>query len=367
MVAAPVDLGMSRQTHAAFYWKDTLLDLVPLEPGQTAPEPPEGVTVELFEAEVLTTPARGDRPDWDAARVFAMSALAHAFFVGFAWITPTASPFDLVALQRMTPRIHSGRFEPKKKEPPPERGALAGLRDAGRHKGAEGLYGNKKRPQKDAAASRTAGGRSDREIAESSGLLAIFRSAGSGLDTVLNGGGLGNGINETLGGLRGTTSGEIAGGAGGLGTRGTGPGGGGGSIGIGGLRFGNGRGRPGGANITLGNGGGRHVTPVAPGKVILSEGLKKHEISRVIRRNLARFRFCYEKQLQANPNLRGRVSVRFTIAPTGSVAMANVHESDIGSAAVDRCFVKVMSTLKFKQPRGGGVVVVTYPFVLDAA
>ena len=59
---------------------------------------------------------------------------------------------------------------------------------------------------------------------------------------------------------------------------------------------------------------------------IIKGSLSKAEIGRVIRRNLARFKYCYEKQLNANPNLAGKISVYFTIAPTGSVASATRSE-----------------------------------------
>jgi len=86
----------------------------------------------------------------------------------------------------------------------------------------------------------------------------------------------------------------------------------------------------------------------------------------VIRRNLARFKFCYEKQLSSNPNLGGKVSVYFTIAPTGSVAKAMVRETSMNNATVEGCVNKVMRSLKFPKPKGGGIVVVTYPFVFAA-
>jgi hypothetical protein len=37
------------------------------------------------------------------------------------------------------------------------------------------------------------------------------------------------------------------------------------------------------------------------------------------------------------------------------------------SSAVETCVVNVMKTLKFTAPKGGGVAVVTYPFVFASA
>jgi hypothetical protein len=49
----------------------------------------------------------------------------------------------------------------------------------------------------------------------------------------------------------------------------------------------------------------------APGEIVtfIRGSLTKEEIGRVIRRNLARFKYCYQKQLNANPNLQGKVAV----------------------------------------------------------
>ncbi|MCA9550639.1 MAG: AgmX/PglI C-terminal domain-containing protein, partial [Myxococcales bacterium] len=64
--------------------------------------------------------------------------------------------------------------------------------------------------------------------------------------------------------------------------------------------------------------------------------------------------------------LSGKISVYFTIAPTGSVANASVRETTMNDANVESCVEKVMRSLQFPKPRGGGIVVVTYPFVFAA-
>ncbi len=366
---------MAHGTRVTFHWQDTILDTVHLAPGETKAAGPidvdidavparferDGLVIEAAPSERVDKPRGGGATDWDVARVFTISTLAHVFFVAFAWVTPEARPLELAALARSAPIF--GKIEYKKKAPEkPHTNPLAGVRDAGRHRGDEGRFGREKH-QRDTASSRRRGG-SDREVALRSGLLGAL--AAGGLDSVLGSGGLGSGINEALGGLRGQTFGD-AGGLGGMGTRGSGPGGGGRSIGIGGIGIGDGRGHRGGADIDLGSRGKHQRAPVRlGGRVVLNEGLSKSDVSRVIRRNLARFRYCYERELNANPNLRGRVGVRFTIIPTGAVADARVQESDLGSEVVERCVVQVMSTLKFPKPRGGGVVVVSYPFMMDA-
>lgn len=86
-------------------------------------------------------------------------------------------------------------------------------------------------------------------------------------------------------------------------------------------------------------------------------------IQRVIRRNLKRFRFCYEKILLKQPTASGKVTVRFTIEPDGHVGRAMaVHAS--GIAELDQCIVREMQSLRF--PRAGTSTVVNYPFVFAA-
>jgi hypothetical protein len=192
------------------------------------------------------------------------------------------------------------------------------------------------------------------------GLLGLLAPQG-GVSNVFGPGGLGTGINNAMGGLRGSEMGD-AGGAGGLGTRGTGASGGGNSLGIGGLGTHGGRGTGGYGNIDLG-GRGKGMTRIVPGRTIIQGSLTKEEIGRVIRRNLARFKYCYEKQLNANPNLQGKISVYFSIAPTGAVAQASVRETSMNDQNVESCVLTVMRSLKFPKPWGGGIAVVTYPFV----
>ncbi len=317
---------------------------------------------------------RGAPMDWYFPRIFIISALVHGFFVAAAFVTPKIQSTltdDLFKNQnRFAQMILKAPEEEKKRK----KLDLSGSKGGAKHKGEEGKFGKKDIPKKDALASKAGAPRvdpnkreKDRKVAMNAGLLGILKGgAGSGaVSNVFGPGGLGTGINNAMGGLRGTAMGD-AGGAGGLGDRGAGAGGGGNSLGIGGLgTHGHGRGTGGYGNIDLG-GRGKGTTRVVPGRTIIKGSLSKEEIGRVIRRNLARFKYCYEKQLNANPNLAGKVSVYFTIAPTGSVASASVRETSLNDTKVEDCVTKVMTSLKFPQPRGGGVVVVTYPFVFAA-
>jgi TonB family protein len=94
-------------------------------------------------------------------------------------------------------------------------------------------------------------------------------------------------------------------------------------------------------------------------------GLDKEIVRRVVRSHVKEIRFCYERELQHEPGLHGRVSVRFVIAPHGRVATAGIAESSVAHAAVERCVADAVRRWEFPRAPGGGLTFVTYPFVLQ--
>ena len=95
--------------------------------------------------------------------------------------------------------------------------------------------------------------------------------------------------------------------------------------------------------------------------------LSKEVIRRVIQRHLNEVRFCYEQALSAQPDLSGRVQVQFVITPSGVVQAASVQNSSLGAARAEQCIAQAVRRWTFPAPDGGGVVIVSYPFVLQAA
>ena len=86
-------------------------------------------------------------------------------------------------------------------------------------------------------------------------------------------------------------------------------------------------------------------------------------IQRIVRQNGGRFRNCYENGLRQNPNLAGRVAVRFIIGRDGEVSMSSDSEqSDMPDTAVRACVVKSFYGITFPSPQGG-TVKVTYPLM----
>ncbi len=185
---------------------------------------------------------------------------------------------------------------------------------------------------------------------------------------------LGNDPMSAMGALMGD---QIGGnfGFGGLGLRGTGRGGGGtgeGTIGLGNLGT-IGHGGGGGTGNGYGRGaGGLHgrnarVPRIRTGTADVRGSLSREVIRRVIRRHINEVRFCYEQQLNARPDLEGRVMVSFIISPTGAVQTASVGNSTIHNAAVEGCVIQAVRRWTFPAPDGGGVVGVNYPFMLNSS
>jgi hypothetical protein len=94
--------------------------------------------------------------------------------------------------------------------------------------------------------------------------------------------------------------------------------------------------------------------------------LDREVIQRVVRQHVARVQYCYERALTKNPNLGGKITLRWTITMTGAVSAAAVTGSDMDDAQMQSCIVNVISSMQFPAPRGG-VVEVSYPFVFKAA
>jgi TonB family protein len=215
-----------------------------------------------------------------------------------------------------------------------------------------------------------------KEQAMNAGIIGILKaSVGSwnsptspyGRDTAL-----GNDPMSALGALMGDQIGSNFG-FGGLGLRGTGRGGGGtgeGTIGLGNIgTIGHGAGGGTGSGYGSGAGGFRgrdaKVPRIRSGQADVHGSLSKEVIRRIIGRHINEVRFCYEQELNARPDLQGRVAVKFIISPTGAVQTAAVDNSDLGNPKAEQCIAQAVRRWTFPAPEGGGIVVVTYPFVLS--
>ena len=75
-------------------------------------------------------------------------------------------------------------------------------------------------------------------------------------------------------------------------------------------------------------------------------------------------RACYEAGMRNNPNLAGRVAVRFVIGRDGSVGSVGNGGSDLPDSGVVSCVVRSFYGLSFPAP-DSGIVTVTYPIAFS--
>ena len=331
------------------------------------------------------------RVDWSSQVFNGMSFAVHALVLFLVFSVPPDAKslsLDLFNTDNKFVKILIKPPEQKqdeipewlKKKGPDEQGGKGQ-----KHKGEEGKMGSKKSKKKTGLyglkgpkdnpdphlAKRLA-----EDAAKDAGVLGLLKSASGshiasifGRDTAL-----GTDAEDALGGLIGNQIGEAYG-VGGLGLVGTGRGGGGtgeGTIGLGTLGT-IGKGGGGGNGAGYGRGVGRlsgrraRAPSVIAGRAEVRGSLDKEIIRRIIRRHINEVKYCYQVELQGNPNLYGRVVVQFTIAATGQVVVSRVQTSTLNNPKVESCIAQAVRRWLFPKPKGGGIVIVSYPFVLKSA
>lgn len=236
---------------------------------------------------------------------------------------------------------------------------------AQKHKGSEGEMGKKDAPKRSAHAAPK-GDPTNKDQARLLMAKVFGGNSAGGISTVFGHQGLGGELRSAMGNMFGAAPGDAAG-LGGLGLRGSGSGGGGvgDSIGIGGI---NTRGRGGGTDgygSGVGALGGKKEVDIGitSSDPMVVGSLDKELVRKVIHANRNQIRYCYESQLNRFPKLEGKVSVRFTITGQGSVSQSTVAQSSINNAELETCVAGRVRMWTFPKPKGGGLVIVTYPFI----
>lgn len=96
--------------------------------------------------------------------------------------------------------------------------------------------------------------------------------------------------------------------------------------------------------------------------------LTKEAIQAAIKAVVPRVKACFEKGLEKEPDLAGRVIVQFDIEAEdgeGVVTRGEVPESETFSPFFDACVLEKVAGAQFPAPEGGGKVTVRYPFQFD--
>ena len=90
--------------------------------------------------------------------------------------------------------------------------------------------------------------------------------------------------------------------------------------------------------------------------------LEKYEIEMVFKQKMGIFMRCYQRELQRNPALKGKVVARFVVGADGSVTHAHLRATSLENRVVEDCVVDEVRRTRFPRPEGNGSVIVSYPF-----
>ncbi len=241
----------------------------------------------------------------------------------------------------------------------------AGAQAAAAYKGDEGKSGRRNAPERNTKSAPKA---IDPNSKDQARLIAqkIFGGKGpNGVATLFGTNGLGGALQAALGGIKGTTVGD-AGGVLGMGLKGGGGGGGGtgNTLGIGSVGTKGVAGGQGSYGTGVGLGGKKTADiAIAASEPEITGSIDRELIRRVVRSHLDQLKYCYEVQLTKNPRLSGKVAVKWVVTEQGTVSSSVVIQTTTGNNELDTCVAGRVLTWVFPKPKGGGVAVVTYPFV----
>jgi len=99
------------------------------------------------------------------------------------------------------------------------------------------------------------------------------------------------------------------------------------------------------------------------GKASYAGQLDAFAVRQKIQKDLPKINRCYESALRYEPELSGKVSVRFAVIRNGYVRGVQVLENTTGNNHVERCVARVVSALRFPSRRTGKSLRFTFPFV----
>ena len=315
----------------------------------------------------------------------AMSAAAHILFLLLAMSLPgNAGDLSLDDYSDKDRFVQMMLKPEKKKKKKPDWMKEGDEKKAAKHKGEETKAGKEDSKQKDKEMAVKGPPdnenpqlkkKRDKKIAMNAGVMKMFQQEQVSSRWGKASKSVGSDAIHALGNLKGDSPGTAQG-FGGLGLKGAGRGGGGGmserGLGIG--RVGTaGRGGGGRGGNGYGEGAGdlgkkNTARPqVVPQRPAVEGSLDKEIIRKVVRQHRREIKYCYEKELQKNKSLKGRVVVQFTISPAGDVVAALITKSTLNNTAVEQCMQGKIRRWTFPEPKGGGIVKVNYPFNLSSS
>ena len=98
--------------------------------------------------------------------------------------------------------------------------------------------------------------------------------------------------------------------------------------------------------------------------IVVMGGLSREEILRVVEAHQSEVLLCYQRAIQIEPGLSGKLEMFWQIIEGGRVQGARVQKNTTGSKALSDCVSDRLRTWKFPSPANGSVVDVTWPWAM---
>ncbi len=294
--------------------------------------------------------------------LLALSLHLGILILGLAARTFEAEFIDVELDDRFTEILTEKIEEAKKEELPVEEEQEDVGKKAG---GEEGKFGQEDKTEKSKVPT------TDGEMVDkikNVGLAKALSSSLMGRGALSSVFGKSNGFSDQLNAAMSGGDGElvIGHGAGGMGLRGTGSGGGGSGFGrihgMGNIDTGGGTG----TKASLGGKGkAKAKVSVSKGAPTVGNFCKQADILRVVNARQSGIQYCYEKELARNPELNGKVTIKWRIALDGKVMKVWLDSSTLKNGTVESCMIRSIERWTFTKP-DGGICEIAFPFVFNA-
>ncbi len=110
--------------------------------------------------------------------------------------------------------------------------------------------------------------------------------------------------------------------------------------------------------------GQRKGVQIVPGgnEESFSGTIDREAIRRAVLANIRAIKSCYERELNRNPDLFGKLVMEWVIGEQGRTLSARVKSSELGNARVGECVRGIIRGIKFPEPPTNEEVTVAYPF-----
>ena len=86
-------------------------------------------------------------------------------------------------------------------------------------------------------------------------------------------------------------------------------------------------------------------------------------VRETISREVPKINRCYESALRTEPDLAGKVKIKFAIVRSGDVQSVRVLENTTGHEGVERCVTRVVGDIRFPSRKSGKPLSFVFPFV----